>query len=364
MPFITDDFLLHSQTARRLYHELRGAAADPRLSLPSAAGGRRRATGGSRTCSRSGSRAITTSGARCAPTACPSATAPASSALREVPGLGGDRAALPAQSALSLDPPRAEALLRHRRAARRADARRRSGRRPTSGCSADELTRARHPAEVRRAGASARPTIRPTRSSTMQRSPHRASPTKVYPTFRPDRALQVDDPAVFNPWVERLAAAADVRRSREFTDFARRAARSATRTSTTSAAGCPITACRTATPRRAPTRGGGDLRQARAPARPPSPAEHEQFASYLMLLFGRLDAEKGWTKQLHLGAQRNVNTRMMRDARPRHRLRLDRRLPQVEGARPGTSIGWSRRARCRRRSSTTTIRPTTTRWRR
>ncbi len=30
-----------------------------------------------------------------------------------------------------------------------------------------------------------------------------------------------------------------------------------------------------------------------------------------MLLFGRLDADKGWTKQLHLGARRNVNTRMM-----------------------------------------------------
>jgi len=43
-----------------------------------------------------------------------------------------------------------------------------------------------------------------------------------------------------------------------------------------------------------------------------APAEHERFASWLMLLFGRLDAEKGWTKQLHLGARRNVNTRMMR----------------------------------------------------
>ena len=31
--------------------------------------------------------------------------------------------------------------------------------------------------------------------------------------------------------------------------------------------------------------------------------------SYLMLFFGRLDAEKGWTKQLHLGARRNNNTR-------------------------------------------------------
>ena len=31
-----------------------------------------------------------------------------------------------------------------------------------------------------------------------------------------------------------------------------------------------------------------------------------------MLFFGRLDAEKGWTKQLHLGAYRNANTRMFK----------------------------------------------------
>jgi glucuronate isomerase len=30
-----------------------------------------------------------------------------------------------------------------------------------------------------------------------------------------------------------------------------------------------------------------------------------------MLFFGQLDEEKGWTKQLHLGAYRNVNTRML-----------------------------------------------------
>jgi glucuronate isomerase len=30
-----------------------------------------------------------------------------------------------------------------------------------------------------------------------------------------------------------------------------------------------------------------------------------------MLFFGRLDAEKGWTKQLHVGALRNANTRRM-----------------------------------------------------
>src|SRR5207244_6219515 len=30
-------------------------------------------------------------------------------------------------------------------------------------------------------------------------------PTRVYPTFRPDRAMDVHLPDVFNPWVERLS---------------------------------------------------------------------------------------------------------------------------------------------------------------
>jgi len=44
--------------------------------------------------------------------------------------------------------------------------------------------------------------------------------------------------------------------------------------------------------------------------------EHCKFASYMMLLFGRLDAEKGWTKQLHLGARRNNNTRRYKEMGP------------------------------------------------
>ena len=40
-----------------------------------------------------------------------------------------------------------------------------------------------------------------------------------------------------------------------------------------------------------------------------SPEEQEGFSALLMHFFGRLDAEKGWTKQLHLGARRNASTR-------------------------------------------------------
>jgi glucuronate isomerase len=40
--------------------------------------------------------------------------------------------------------------------------------------------------------------------------------------------------------------------------------------------------------------------------------EHAQFASNMMLLFGHLDAKRGWVKQLHLGAMRNNNTRLLK----------------------------------------------------
>ena len=47
-----------------------------------------------------------------------------------------------------------------------------------------------------------------------------------------------------------------------------------------------------------------------------SPREHAQFASFIMLLLGRLYAERGWTMQLHLGALRSANTRLLRALGP------------------------------------------------
>jgi glucuronate isomerase len=44
--------------------------------------------------------------------------------------------------------------------------------------------------------------------------------------------------------------------------------------------------------------------------KPVTPEEKEQFSFYLMVFFGQLDASRGWTKQLHLGAFRNTNSRM------------------------------------------------------
>jgi glucuronate isomerase len=47
-----------------------------------------------------------------------------------------------------------------------------------------------------------------------------------------------------------------------------------------------------------------------------NPEEHARFAGFMMLEFGRWDARDGWTKQIHLGARRNNNTRRYRELGP------------------------------------------------
>ncbi|MBX3434527.1 MAG: glucuronate isomerase [Pirellulales bacterium] len=134
-------------------------------------------------------------------------------------------------------------------------------------------------------------------------------PTRVYPTFRPDRALAVDAPEEFNAWLARLEAAADVsigsldallnalrRRHDVFHEHG-------CRLSDHGIERCFAAACTDA-------EAAAVFDKARRGVAA-TPDEHERFASYLMHCFGVLDAEKGWTKQLHLGALRNNNSRLM-----------------------------------------------------
>jgi glucuronate isomerase len=51
--------------------------------------------------------------------------------------------------------------------------------------------------------------------------------------------------------------------------------------------------------------------QARA-GRAATPDQGAKFTTFMMLFFGRLDAARGWTKQLHLGALRNNNSRLLK----------------------------------------------------
>jgi glucuronate isomerase len=138
--------------------------------------------------------------------------------------------------------------------------------------------------------------------------------TRVYPTFRPDRALDVDMPEAFNAWLDRLGAAAnlEVTKLGDLLDALRQRHdhfhRMGCRLSDHGLPHCYADDCTEAT-------AAAIFAQARA-GRQVTPDEHDQFASYLMLFFGHLDAKRGWTKQLHLGAQRNCSTRGLRALGP------------------------------------------------
>jgi Glucuronate isomerase len=133
--------------------------------------------------------------------------------------------------------------------------------------------------------------------------------TRVYPTFRPDKALLVAAPAAFNAWIEKLSGVSKLP-IRSFDDFL---AALQKRHDDFHAVGgrlsdhgmenafaSPCTAAEAQT-----------IFDAARAGRAASPDDEAKFASFMMLEFGRWDARKGWTKQLHLGALRNNNARLL-----------------------------------------------------
>jgi len=137
---------------------------------------------------------------------------------------------------------------------------------------------------------------------------------KMFPTFRPDNALLVHMPSEFNAWVNRLEQASN-RSITTLSDFleALKARHDyfhaiGGRLSDHGLNHCPSSPC-------SDVEAGRIFANARA-CKAASDDEQERFASYIMLFLGRLDAEKGWTKQLHLGALRSVNSRALRELGP------------------------------------------------
>jgi len=137
---------------------------------------------------------------------------------------------------------------------------------------------------------------------------------RICPTFRPDAALALHAPVEFRAWLSRLEKAGNTHISsfQDFLDALRQRHNffhsQGARLSDHGLDNCPAAS--------------GTQQQAAAAfdkARSgsvPSLDEQDAYASFLMLFFGHLDAEKGWTKQLHLGAYRNANTRRLRELGP------------------------------------------------
>lgn len=132
----------------------------------------------------------------------------------------------------------------------------------------------------------------------------------VYPTFRPDPALWVHEADGFNAWTDRLAEASgtdcstlagfqDAIRSRH--DFFHEMGG---RLSDHGLHHVFDAECSEEKAARIfdKVRSGTDA----------DAAETEAFGNFLMLFFAELDASRGWTQQLHIGAERNNNTRLFR----------------------------------------------------
>ena len=129
---------------------------------------------------------------------------------------------------------------------------------------------------------------------------------RVFPTFRPDRVMAFADPVSWNLYVDQLAAVAGVAIGRYDELIEALAARH----DFFHRAGCRLSDHGLATIPFSPTRereiaiifdrvrSGAVL----------SATEGAQLATALLLELGRLNHEKGWTTQLHIGALRNNNS--------------------------------------------------------
>lgn len=132
---------------------------------------------------------------------------------------------------------------------------------------------------------------------------------KVLPTWRPDKAMGVENPTAFGEYVNRLAEAAGmvIHNFAEFVDALKR------RQDFFGEVGCMLS-----------DHGisefyADDFSEAEISdifdkcvnGQTPTAAEVSRFKSKMLLLFGEMDAEKGWTQQYHYGTIRNSNSLMM-----------------------------------------------------
>jgi glucuronate isomerase len=137
----------------------------------------------------------------------------------------------------------------------------------------------------------------------------RTFPVKVLPAFRPDKALGVESPKDFNKWVGRLEASAGLA-IKSFDSFLEAIRR---RHDFFHQAGCRLSDHGIEHPF-AVDYTAKDVNNAFQKARQgkkPTPAEALKYKSAVMLELARMDAEKGWTQQFHFGALRNINSKAM-----------------------------------------------------
>ncbi|WP_111641190.1 glucuronate isomerase [Marinimicrobium alkaliphilum] len=138
--------------------------------------------------------------------------------------------------------------------------------------------------------------------------------TAVLPTWRPDKAMAVEDAREYNRYLDTLAKVADT----DISDYDSLMQALQKRHDFFHAQGCRLSDHGLETVMAADytdaeiktifakIRGGSDL----------SGEEIEKFQSAMLVEFARQDHEKGWVQQYHIGAIRNNNPRLFRDLGP------------------------------------------------
>jgi glucuronate isomerase len=138
--------------------------------------------------------------------------------------------------------------------------------------------------------------------------------TRVVPTFRPDKGLNVDQPEAFNDWTNRLAEVSG-NRIDNFVEFlaALKSRHDFFHQMGGRLSDHGLERCFYAeTTKDAVSAIFNQARNSQAA----SIDEKEQFAFYVMREVGRWNAEKDWTMQLHIGAMRSNNTRKFNEIGP------------------------------------------------
>jgi glucuronate isomerase len=140
------------------------------------------------------------------------------------------------------------------------------------------------------------------------------SETTMLPAFRPDKALIVHQPESFNGWVRKLAEAADT----DIRDFSAFLEALQQRHDFFHSQGCRLSDHGMNHPLAdfCSEKTAAAIFARAQKGKAASAEETAQFGAFMMLFFGRLDAKRGWTKQMHLGALRGRNTRLLRELGP------------------------------------------------
>src|SRR3989339_72463 len=138
--------------------------------------------------------------------------------------------------------------------------------------------------------------------------------TRVYATFRPDKAMMADTPDVFVPWVQKLAVAANVDIG-SLVAFKKALVK---RYDYFHTLGCRLSdhGLETVYAEEVSEKELAAIFVKALKKKKLTSLESAQFKYGMMLFFGEEQARRGWVQQLHLGAMRNNNTTMFKQLGP------------------------------------------------